>query len=100
MKRYRFFLTYFLIMPMNKKQTLAEIKEILEAGDDFLGSVTIPILKEIIFVDLGMNTTFINHNVPDQRKLLDWFTATKKAYQMVSSINEQQQEVLSDDNIN
>lgn len=83
---------------MNKKRTLAEVKEILEQGDIYLSSVTIPILKEIIFVDLGMNTTFINHNVPDQRKLLDWFTATKKAYQMVSSIN--QTEVSNNDNIN
>lgn len=102
MKRYRFFLTYFLIMPMNKKRTLAEIKEILEAGDDFLGSVTIPILKEIIFVDLGMNASFVNHNVGDQRKLLDWFNATKKAFKICQDLTEmknQAQEVLNNDNI-
>jgi hypothetical protein len=71
-----------------KKRTLSEIQEILATADDFLGAVTIPILKEILFVDLGMNATFINRNVGDQRKLLDWFNATKKAYQMITNINE------------
>lgn len=86
------------------KRTLAEIKEILEQGDIYLSSVTIPILKEIIFVDLGRDRNFVNNQVPDQRKLLDWFKAAKKAYWIVSStkeiVTELKTEVSTDDNIN
>lgn len=88
---------------MNKKRTLTEVQAILEQGDIYLSSVTIPILKEIIFVDLGMNTSFVNNQVPDQRKLLDWFKAAKKAYWTVSSVREivaELAEELNHDNIN
>ena len=71
---------------MKQKRTLAEVKEILEASDEYLSAVTIPILKEIIFVDLGMNTSFVNRNVADQRKLLDWFNAAKLAFAKVQKI--------------
>lgn len=87
---------------MNQKRTLAEIKEILAAGDEYLSAVTIPILKEIIFVDLGMNASFVNRNVGDQRKLLDWFNAAKLAFKIcddLTTMKNQAQEVLNNDNI-
>ena len=87
---------------MAEKRTLAEVKEILDQGDLFLGSVTIPILKQILFIDLGMNATFIIRNVADQRKLLDWFKAAKQAFKICDDIvqmKNQAQEVLNNENI-
>lgn len=71
---------------MNRKRTLAEVRAILEQGDIYLSSVTIPILKEIIFVDLGMNASFVNRHVGDQRKLLDWFNAAKLAFKICDDL--------------
>lgn len=89
---------------MNKKRTLTEVQAILEQGDIYLSSVTIPVLKQIIFVDLGMNTSFVNRNVGDQRKLLDWFNAAKLAFKICDDLvqmkNQAQAEVLNNDNIN
>lgn len=58
---------------------MAEIEKILEPADEYLSAVTIPVCKSIILDDLGMNEKFLIMNVPDRRKLLDWFRAAKKA---------------------
>lgn len=73
-------------MPMNKKRTLAEIKDILEPADEYLSAVTIPECKKIIIDDLGMNEKFLIMNVPDRRKLLDWFRAAKKALEISEQV--------------
>jgi len=76
-------------MSMKQKRTLAEIQNILSPGDEYLSAVTIPVCKSIILDDLGMNEQFLLMNISDRRKLIDWFTAAKKALQIVSNINEQ-----------
>lgn len=81
---------------MNKKKTLAEVKEILEAGDEYLSSLTIPKLKRIIFDDLGCNQKFVNENVRDHRKLLDWFLAAKIAFNLIAPITYEEWKKLSD----
>lgn len=87
-------LIFFTDIMANKKRTLTEIENILVPGNEYLSAVTIPILKNIIFQDLGMNEQFIIMNVADRRKLLDWFLAAKKALNQAKLIEEKNDNII------
>lgn len=63
-----------------KKRQLYEVQAILQSAERFLGNVTIPLLKEILFTDLGFDEQFVIYEVGDRRKLTEWYNATVKAY--------------------
>lgn len=65
---------------MQQKRQLYEVQEILQSAERFLGNVTIPVLKQILFEDLGFDEDFAYYEVGDRRKLKDWYDATVKAY--------------------